>query len=204
LLDAGVITDFWQLEPGLLAPGYYDYLPTGGTGLTDAYTGPSTRIPNVLDLPEGAFQLTPYVAYDACTNSPVHRFYPMWQQQDCGASLATVSNPAGCLHDLFSWLEVGIGAGDNGLPQPNPFNHYSTGEGSTSMEFRNVQQGDAPYLKFLADNYTLSDNRHQAATGGTGMNHNMLGFADEIWFSDNGNGNTETPITAQIELRRNK
>ena len=31
------------------------------------------------------------------------------------------------------------------------------------MGFYNMQQGDAPYLKSLADNYAMSDNYHQAA-----------------------------------------
>jgi phospholipase C len=198
LLDAGLITTAYQIEPGFLSPNYYQYLMTGGTGLTNGYTGPDTRIPNVLDLPGGAFQLTPGVPYDAYANSPVHRFYQMWQQQDCDASLATRSNPAGCLHDLFPWVEVTVGAGTNGLSQPSPFTTYTTGEGSTSMEFYNVQQGDAPYLTHLANTYTMSDNYHQAAMGGTGMNHIMIGFADDIWYSD-GNGNTVVPIQAQIE-----
>ncbi len=59
LLDAGLITSPYQIEPGFLAPAYYQFLMTGGTGLTDAYTGPDTRIPNDLDLPGGAFQLRP-------------------------------------------------------------------------------------------------------------------------------------------------
>ena len=198
LLDAGLITSPYQIEPGFLAPAYYQYLMTGGTGLTDAYTGPDTRIPNDLDLPGGAFQLTPGVPYDAYVNSPVHRFYQMWQQQDCNATLATSSNPAGCQHDLFPWVEVTIGAGSNGTPPPNPFTTYSTGEGSTSMEFYNMQQGDAPYLKSLADTYTISDNYHQAGMGGTGLNHILFGFADAIWYSD-GNGNPLIPISAQIE-----
>jgi phospholipase C len=198
LIDAGIITKPQQIEPGFLPSTYYDFLLTGGTGLTDAYTGPDTRIPNVLNLPGGSFQLTPGVPYDAYANSPVHRFYQMWQQEDCNASLATASNPSGCLHDLFPWVEVTIGAGDNGLPQPNPFTNYTTGEGSTSMEFYNVHQGDAPYLNYLANTFTMSDNYHQAAMGGTGLNHIMLGFADAIWYSD-GNGNALVPPSQQIE-----
>jgi len=198
LIDSGVITNPYQIEPGFLAPNYYQLLLTGGTGLTDAYTGPDTRIPNVLNLPNGVFQLTPGVPYDAYANSPVHRFYQMWQQSDCNVSHATASNPAGCLHDLVPWVETTIGAGSNGLPRPTPFTTYTTGEGSTGMEFYNVLEGDAPYLKHLADTYTMSDNYHQAAMGGTGLNHIMLGYADAIWYSD-GKGNPETPIPAQIE-----
>ena len=52
------------------------------------------------------------------------------------------------------------------------------------MGFYNVLQGDAPYLKSLADNYAMSDNYHQAVMGGTGANHIMMGTGDAIWFSD--------------------
>ncbi len=198
LLQGGVITSPYQIEPGFLPYYYYQFLLTGGTGLSNAYTGPDTRIPNDLDLPEGAFQLTPGVPYDAYANSPVHRFYQMWQQEDCSAGYATKSNPSGCLHDLFPWVEVSVGAGTNGLSQPSNFTTYTTGEGSTSMEFYNMLKGDAPYLKHLSDSYTISDNYHQAAMGGTGLNHIMLGYADAIWYSD-GNGNALVPPAQQIE-----
>ncbi len=46
------------------------------------------------------------------------------------------------------------------------------------MGFYNMQQGDAPYLKSLADQYSMSDNYHQAVSGGTGANHIMLGTGD--------------------------
>jgi phospholipase C len=68
----------------------------------------------------------------------------------------------------------------------------TTGEGSTALGFYNVQQGDAPYFKSLADTYAMSDNFHQSVNGGTGANHIMLGHADAIWFSD-GNGHSATP-----------
>jgi len=58
-------------------------------------------------------------------------------------------------------------------------------------------QGDAPYLKYLADNYAISDNYHQAVMGGTGANHVMLGTGDAIWFSD-GNGNPAQPPHNQM------
>ena len=95
---------------------------------------------------------------------------------------------------LFPWVEVTVGAGTNGIAQPADFStEYTatgatTGEGSTSMGFYNVQQGDVPYFKKLADNYAMSDNFHQSVNGGTGANHIMLGHGDAIWFSD-GNGN---------------
>jgi len=59
-------------------------------------------------------------------------------------------------------------------------------------------KGDAPYMKSLADNYTLSDNFHQAVMGGTMANHIEFGFADSIWYSD-GKGNAKVPPTNQIE-----
>jgi phospholipase C len=79
-----------------LPDNYYIYLTTGGTGLNHGDV--DTRVPNATTLPSGPFQLTskthPYDAYD---NSPVHRFYQMWQQFDCRAANATKQNPSGCL-----------------------------------------------------------------------------------------------------------
>jgi phospholipase C len=68
----------------------------------------------------------------------------------------------------------------------------TTGEGSSALGFYNVQQGDVPYFKSLADTYAMSDNFHQSVNGGTGANHIMLGHGDAIWFSD-GNGTPQTP-----------
>jgi phospholipase C len=167
-----------------LEPADYVLLTTGGTGLNHGDI--DTRIPNSSNLPSGPFQITssthPYDAYD---NSPVHRFYQMWQQVDCSVTKATSSNPSGCQSDLFPWVETSIGAGTNGLAQVSGFNDLSTKEGSTSMGFYNVQQGDAPYLKYLADTYAMSDNYHQAVMGGTGANHVMLGSGDAIYFTNN-------------------
>ena len=106
-----------QAENGL-PTDYYQYLLTGGTGLQKGT--PDTRISNVYDLPPGPFQLTnatthPYDVYD---NSPVHRFYQMWQQLDCNASFVTTAEPSGCNADLFPWVEVTVGAGTNGTAQP--------------------------------------------------------------------------------------
>jgi phospholipase C len=183
-----------------LAPSYYQYLTTGGTG--QASKIPDARISydgqGANTLPPGPYQLTPGIPYDAYAASPVHRFYQMWQQLDCNAAYATAKNPSGCKADLFPWVEVTIGAGSNGKAQPSPFTYESTGEGSTSMGFYNVEQGDAPYLKELADDYAMSDNYHQAVAGGTGANHVMLGTGDGIWFSD-GNGNPIPPPANEIE-----
>jgi phospholipase C len=174
-------------------------MTTGGTGL-DPYAVPDTRIPNVFNLGPGSFQLTPGVGYDDYANSPAHRFFQMWQDEDCNADYATAENPSGCLADLFPWVEVTIGAGSDGSSGSTspPTNYLSTGEGSTAMEFYNFQKGDAPYLKSLAENYTLADNYHQAVTGGTTANHLEFGFADAIWYSD-GKGNAAVPPSNQIE-----
>jgi phospholipase C len=174
-----------------LYPTYYQYLLTGGTG--QASHVPDTRIKNVLGLPSGPFQLTSSsMPYDSYAASPVHRFYQMWQQEDCNIKHATPKNPSGCKADLFPWVEVTVGAGTNGKPLPANFSDRTTGEGSTSMAFYNVQEGDAPYLKYLADTYSMSDNYHQPVMGGTGANSIMLGFGDAIFFSDS-NGNPATP-----------
>jgi phospholipase C len=179
-----------------LPDDYYVYLTTGGTGL--AHGAVDTRVPNATSLPSGPFQLTSAtLPYDSYANSPVHRFYQMWQQFDCNAANAAKSDPSGCRNDLWPWVEVSVGAGTNGSPQPSGFDVYSTKEGSTSMGFYNVLQGDAPYFKFLADSYAMSDNFHQSVMGGTGANHVMLGTGDGIWFSD-GNGNAATPPHNQL------
>src|SRR3984957_9020159 len=190
-----------EIEPGQLAPGYYKDLTIGGTGLK-AYEVADTRIPDVFHLPEGVFQLTsPTLTYNDYANSPVHRFYQMWQQTDCDVAYATKANPSGCQNDLFPWVEVTIGCGSDGCSTGStnpPTNWLGTGEGSTAMEFFNVLKGDAPYMKYLADHYTLSDNFHQSVMGGTMANHIEFGFADSIWYSD-GKGKALTPPTNQIE-----
>jgi phospholipase C len=189
-------------EPGLPA-NQGAALASGGTGQT-SHT-PDTRIIDVTTLPAGPFQITndatfPYNAYAA---SPVHRFYQMEQQLNCDLSHATPDNPSGCNGQLFSYVEVSVGAGTNGNQQPPlcssdhnklpcfTYNYLpkvpdaqTTGEGSTALAFYNVQTGDAPYFKSLADKYTMSDNFHQSVLGGTGANHIMLGHADALWFTN--------------------
>ncbi len=181
-----------------LPKDYYQYLVSGGTGQTSKT--PDQRIADVNALPPGPFQLTngSTFTYNSYAASPVHRFYQMWQQLDCSADRSSAENPSGCGAHLFPWVEVTVGAGTNGLPQPANFStEYSpdantTGEGSTAMGFYNVQKGDAPYFKHLADHYAMSDNFHQSVQGGTGANHIMLGHGDAIWFSD-GKGNPQRP-----------
>jgi phospholipase C len=194
------------IETGL--PEDYDrLLLTGGTGQTRNV--PDARIhyagKDASHLPSGPYQLTSAtLPYDSYTASPVHRFYQMWQQLDCDAAQGLRAkqglhaNPSGCRADLFPWVEVTVGRGSNGEPRSANFTDLTTRDGSTAMSFYNMEAGDAPYLKALADAYSMSDNYHQAALGGTGANHIMLGTGDMIWFSD-ANGSPAVPPSGQIE-----
>jgi phospholipase C len=184
------LADATASENGLPA-SYYPFLLTGGNEQTKDV--PDQRIANVNDLPPGPFQLTSKtMPYDSYAASPVHRFYQMWQQLDCNADYATARNSSGCKADLFPWVEVTVGAGTNGKSQATGFSNLSTGEGSTSMGFYNMAQGDVPYFKSLSDTYATADNYHQAVSGGTGANHIMLGTGDAIFFSDS-SGNPAMP-----------
>src|SRR5580658_4070899 len=209
-----------EVETGLPNTAYYESLASGGTGLTAGT--PDLRIQwasgSVQDnnLLPGPFQLTsatlPYTAYAA---SPVHRFYQMQQQLNCQPHEWNWLNPSGCDGKLFAWVETTFGAGSNGdLPgftgtpgtsdyaQTGTFaTNYTTGEtpapvttgeGATALGFYNVQQGDAPYFKQLADAYAMSDNFHQSFQGGTGANHIMLGHGDALYFQDQ-NGSAVAP-----------
>jgi phospholipase C len=107
-----------------LPEAYYPELASGGT-LQNSHT-PDQRITNlttggsVETLPAGPFQLTngKTFLYNDYAQSPVHRFYQMWQQLNCNVEQATADNPSGCDAKLFSWVEVTIGAGNNGEKQP--------------------------------------------------------------------------------------
>ena len=189
-------------------PIYYQYLLTGGTGQQSGGSTTSSLVPDARvyydgedasSLPPGPFQISqmthaPFMPYDAYTVSPVHRLFQMWQELDCSAAKATTANPSGCVHDLFPWVESTVATGSNGAAEPSGW----IGEGSTSMFFYNVQAGDAPYLKSLADTYSMSDNYHQAVLGGTGANHIMMGTGDAIWFS-NGAGAPEVPPNNPVD-----
>jgi phospholipase C len=209
-----------EIETGLPDASYYASLASGGTGVTSGT--PDTRIQwasgSVQDnnLLPGPFQLTgATLAYTAYAASPVHRFYQMQQQLNCQPREWDWRNPSGCDGKLFAWVETTQGAGSNGnLPgftgTPNTADDkqtgtfatnfttgespapVTTGEGATALGFYNVQQGDAPYFKQLADTYAMSDNFHQSFQGGTGANHIMLGHGDALYFQD-ASGNAVAP-----------
>jgi phospholipase C len=200
---AASLTLAQQSESGLEASAY-PLLLSGGTGQT-SHT-PDQRITDVTTLSAGPFQLTNggTFVYDDYAASPVHRFYQMWQQLNCSLDQATKENPSGCNGNLFSWVEVTVGAGTDGATQPANFStEYSatattTGEGSSALGFYNVQKGDAPYFTSLVEKYAMSDNFHQSVNGGTGANHIMLGHGDAIWFSDAKGNPAEPPNGVQV------
>lgn len=167
------------------------------TGATDVPGGSAdTRVQNYNHLPSGPYPLVfsnGSSLYDTYGGSPVHRFYQMWQQLDCDVAKATRRNPSGCQADLFPFVEQTVSSGSNG----KPFKRLPT-EGDIAMGFYNVAKGDAPYLTELARNYTLNDNYHQPAMGGTYIQHMVLGYSDALYYA-NPDGTPGTPPTSQIE-----
>jgi acid phosphatase len=175
--------DGYQLDPTLTGP--YESLPqpqtTYATGLPPGV--PDTRYP--FDLPNGPFQLTNHDAsYGSHFGDPVHRFFQMWQMTDKGR------------HDLFAWVGVTAGIGSqNFFPgAPVPGNTFQGGE---ALGFFNVNAGDAPVFKSLADEYAISDNYHQSVMGGTGANFIALVTGDVAFY--NVGGRPTPPPPNQIE-----
>jgi phospholipase C len=151
---------------------------------------PDTRVANFNSLPNGPFPLKgKNLPYDSYTGDTTHRLFEMWQQSDCDIKNATRRNPSGCLSDLYPFVITNY---TNIIdPATNPPAIDDNG-GGNSMAFYNVLEGDVPVLKRLADQFSMSDNFHQAFLGGTGANHVMLGTGDAFFWSD-GNGNPTTP-----------
>jgi len=181
-------------DPGLPAADQFLF-GTGGTGLP--YTqGPDTRITHVTSLPPGPFQMTgPTMPYDAYTADTIHQYFQMVQQVDCAIDNEHVSkgNPTGCLHDLQSAITTTY----NTSPLTSP-PQVATDTGQT-MAFFNMQQGDVPLFKALADKYTMSDNYHQPVMGGTGPDSVPLGFADQVFFTNGtSSGGVGTPPASQV------
>jgi phospholipase C len=153
-------------------------LRLGATGLPMFTT--DIRVTNYNKLPNGAFQQTgPTLPYSSFTGDTVHRLFHMWQQSDCSTLNATPDNPSGCLNDLYPF--VGVARND--------------GSGGNSMAFYNMQRGDAPVFKRLADEYTLNDNYHQPVMGGTAVQHTMIGAADAMPWDTFTDPNTKMQFT---------
>ncbi len=174
---------------------YYTYLPQptqiGIVNYANLQTAGGVADMNFpANLPPGPFQISKYVPYAAQpgvipqneTGDPVHRFFQMWQQTDGDNSV----------HDLFTWVAVNAGQGamTTGVSASNP------GQGGELMGFFNMSTGDAPYFKYLADHFALSDNDHQGIMGGTGMNFFYLASGDLPVYNYKG---SSVPDPSQIE-----
>src|ERR1700757_252107 len=181
------------IEPSL-EPGDLHLLTTGASGAAQTAELPDfdSRIKNFSNLPNGPFPLEgANLPYDSYTGDTTHRLFEMWQQSDCNISNATRQNPSGCLNDLYPFVITTY------TSEPDPFsfpvaNEVDDNGGGNSMAFYNMQAGDVPVFKSLADQYSISDNFHQSFMGGTGANHVMLGSGDAIFWSD-GKGNPTMP-----------
>ena len=182
------------IEPSL-EPADLALLTTGASGQNNTFVLTpvpdfDTRVANFNNLPNGPFPLKgESLPYDSYTGDTTHRLFEMWQQSDCSIKNATKWNPSGCLSDLYPFVIT------NYTNQIDPFDTppaIDDNGGGNSMAFYNMQAGDVPVLKSLADQYAMSDNFHQSVMGGTGANHVMLGTGDAIFWSD-GNGNQTTP-----------
>jgi len=133
---------------------------------------------------------------------PVHRFFQMWQQNDCSAANVTQANPSGCAHDLYTWVATTVGwqITANCTP-PNckpPTDIQGTFQGSVAMGFYNMAAGELPYFQSLAQKYAINDNYHQFAMGGTGPNSQAIGTGDMFVYNDS-SGNPATPASELIE-----
>jgi phospholipase C len=132
---------------------------------------PDPRFP--ADLANGPFQISRYAAYSDFVGDPIHRFFQMWQQ---------VGNSN--LKDLFVWVAdtAGVGNHNDGFGSPSD----NTFQGGLAMGFYNMNTGDAPFFKQMADNYAISDNYHQFVMGGTGANFIGLVTGDAAFYNLDG------------------
>ena len=182
-----------SIEPSL-EDADLQLLTTGASGAPQTAELPDfdSRINNFNNLPNGPFPLAgANLPYDSYTGDTTHRLYEMWQQSDCSIKNASRRNPSGCLSDLYPFVITSY----TSEIDPNSFpvaNQVDDNGGGNSMAFYNIQNGDVPVLKSLADEYAMSDNFHQSFMGGTAANHVMLGSGDAIFWSD-GRENPSTP-----------
>jgi phospholipase C len=191
----------YNLDPVRIGP--FEHLPQPrsigalDTQLRDLKPLADERFP--ADLPPGPFQITRYVRYAGSdepaslpttvaklawsTGDPVHRFFQMWQQT--GGDNAKL--------DLYTWVAVtaGMGGDTDEVTARDPL------QGGELMGFINMQAGDAPYLRSLADRYAISDNYHQSVMGGTGANFYALSTGDAAVY--NVEGVLAKPPANQIE-----
>ena len=140
--------------------------------------------------------ITP-TAFTDNVGDPVHRFFQMWQQNDCSHAAVSKDNPSGCLHDLYAWVATSVGWQITKGETP-PTNNEGTFQGGVAMGFYNMAAGDYPYFQGLARHYAISDNYHQPIMGGTGPNSQFIMTGDVFYYTDS-NGNAATPSANLIE-----
>jgi hypothetical protein len=139
-----------------------DLLTTGATGLSNctidpteppsACPEPDMRVDNFDHLPNTVFQITgPKLPYDSHTGDMVHRFFQRGSNSRTTGILER-HNPA-AVNDLY------------------PFVWHRDDSGSNAMGFYNIQKGDAPEFKELADEYDDERQFSSAVMGGTGVAH---------------------------------
>jgi phospholipase C len=167
----------YSLNP--MRTGAYRTLPQPNTTYA---TGQPGNIPDprfAEDLGNGPFQLSRYMAYSDFPGDPLHRFFQMWQQVGDNNK-----------KDLFVWVAetAGIGNHNDGFGTTPA----DTFQGGLAMGFFNMNTGDAPFFKQMADFYSIGDNYHQAIMGGTGANFLALVTADAAFYAD-ANGQPAVP-----------
>ncbi len=187
-----------EIEPSLEMKDL-GLLTTGSSGAAQTAELPDfdSRIKNFSNLPNGPFPLEgATLPYDSYTGDTTHRLFEMWQQSDCNISNATRQNPSGCLNDLYPFVITTYTSEPDAFSFPVA-NEVDDNGGGNSMAFYNMQAGDVPVFKSLADQYSISDNFHQSFMGGTGANHFMLGTGDAIFWTDV-NGKPTVPPASVI------
>ncbi|HZO82183.1 MAG TPA: alkaline phosphatase family protein [Candidatus Binataceae bacterium] len=174
-------TDVYSINPTRTGP--YGALPQPNT--TYAFGQPQyvndNRFPS--DLANGPYRISAYVAPDQPVGDPVHRFYQMWQQVAQNAM------------DLFVWVAQTVGNGIQSSPAPSPSGTY---QGALSMGYYDIN-ADAPHLLFMAQNYALADNYHQAVMGGTNPEFFYLTHADVLFYNDS-SGTPTVPPSNLIDI----
>lgn len=222
-----ILLEFGKDPAGILLCTDYALEPTaqvllsmGGTGQTfygvplglDILPAPDCRYPS--DLPNGPYSFVGESQLNACptpsfkasitptqftdnVGDPVHRFFQMWQQNDCSAAHMTAGNPSGCAHDLYTWVATSVGWQITSNNEP-PTDLQGTFQGGISMGFYNMAAGDYAYFQSLAQRYSINDNYHQFMMGGTGPNSQSIGTADVYYYTDSG-AKPATPATNLIE-----
>jgi phospholipase C len=190
-----------EIEPGQLWPSYYVDLTIGGTGLaptlspTRAFRMCSTcpRVPSSSLLRRSPTTIMPTARSTVSTRCGSRRIAVSRTRRPITLAAASTTCSHGWKSRLAPAATVRARAARSrrptisGLVKALPRWNFST-----------CSRATLPYMKYLADNYTLSDNFHQSVMGGTMANHIEFGFADSIWYSD-GNGNALTPPKHEIE-----